>query len=71
MYHEKDTTKTCAVCRWCYAGRECRFFDTERDRAQYTNPEKCPFFEDRAIDKRLADIAAALLEIADRVGWLQ
>ena len=64
--------RTCEACRWCLAGRECRYFDTDReDRVETNSARRCPFFEDRALLNKLDDLTAALREIAERVEWLQ
>lgn len=67
-----EREKTCAACRWCLAGRECRFFETDReDRVETNSARRCPFFEGRALLDKMDDLAAALREIAERLEWLQ
>lgn len=67
-YHERDSKKD--SCRWCYGGRECRFFDADRDRVLYGGCIKCPFYEDRTVTVKLEEIGTALRDIAERLGWL-
>jgi len=64
--------RTCMTCRWCMSGRECRFFDTDREaRIENNSARTCPYFEERGLLNKLDDITEALREIADRIGWLQ
>lgn len=72
MYHETDTERACYNCRWCECGRECRYFDTDRERAQFpTTAIRCPFFEARGPAARVDRICDAIYRLAEAVEALQ
>ncbi len=72
MYHETDTVRYCYNCRWCDGGRECRFFDTDRDRAEFPSTAvRCPFFEARGPAARVRRICEAINRLAAAVEELR
>jgi len=72
MYHETDTVRYCYNCRWCDGGRECRYFDTDQDRAQYPSTAvRCPFFEARGPAFRVGRICEAIYRLAAAVESLK
>ena len=72
MYHETDTVRYCYNCRWCDGGRECRYFDTDRDQAEFPSTAvRCPFFEARGPAARVDRICDAIYNLAAAVEALQ
>ncbi len=63
--------RRCYLCRWQTKGAtgpECRFFDRDRDRAEYPETaERCPFFENRAQAGQVAAVCAAIAKLAEAV----
>ena len=72
MYHETDHGRDCINCRWCDRGRECRFFDTFRERVEIPGTAlKCPFFDARGPYARMATLCDAIYRVADAIEALQ
>lgn len=63
--------RRCYLCRWHtkgMSGPECRYFDRDRDRAEFPETaERCPFFEDRARAGQVAAICKGLARLAEAV----
>lgn len=63
--------RRCYLCRWhtkSMSGPECRYFDRDRDRAEFPETaERCPFFENRAQAGQVAAICKGLARLAAAV----
>lgn len=68
-------TRKCSMCRWCAPGalgNECRFFDRDKERADYDGTAmRCPFYENRTEASQVGRICDAIYALAEAVERLQ